>query len=320
MSDSSKALAPPAHILVVDDVEKNTRLVADLLAAKGYRTSKANSGPQALELIEDSAPDLVLLDVMMPGMSGYDVCRTLRADPRHALLPVVLVTALDPATERVKGLDAGADDFISKPINQAELFARVRSLLRVKALQDQLPSEPAVAPARRAEGVALRVCWPVLAEGTSDPQALWSQLLDLQSTIVARAEPHGAILADSDALGSTLWFEDNRAPGQADATARALAVVTALLALRADLAIGVAGGKAVLGSLRRPPNGWQAAAMGPALHDAEGLSRAAGPGRALAAEALTDGWSGAIEAVTLPQIGLGTQPLAAVRILDKVGD
>ena len=81
---------------------------------------------------------MVLLDVMMPGLSGYDVCRRLRGDPGTALLPVVLVTSLDPQQERVKGMEAGADDFLSKPINQAELFARVRSLLRVKALQDEV--------------------------------------------------------------------------------------------------------------------------------------------------------------------------------------
>src|SRR5438552_12197461 len=83
-------------------------------------------------------PDIVLLDVMMPGLSGYDVCRRIRADPTTALLPVVMVTSLDPQTERVKGIEAGADDFISKPINQPELFARVRSLLRIKALQDEV--------------------------------------------------------------------------------------------------------------------------------------------------------------------------------------
>jgi DNA-binding response OmpR family regulator len=127
-----------AHILVVDDAEKNTRLLADLLTAKGYRTSTAASGERALELVRADPPDLVLLDVMMPGMNGYEVCAALRADPEHALLPIVLVTALDPATERVKGMTAGADDFLSKPINQPELLARVKSLLRMKALHDEL--------------------------------------------------------------------------------------------------------------------------------------------------------------------------------------
>lgn len=133
--------APLGHVLVVDDVEKNARLLADLLGARGYRTRAVHSGEAALQAVADEAPDLLLLDVMMPGLSGYDVCRRLRADPQHALLPIVLVTALDPATERAKGLEAGADDFLSKPINQPELMARVRSLLRIKRLHDEVQAQ-----------------------------------------------------------------------------------------------------------------------------------------------------------------------------------
>src|SRR5947207_14256339 len=88
--------------------------------------------------MEREPPDLVLLDVMMPGMSGYEVCRKIRENPATAMVPVVMVTALDPGQERVKGIEAGADDFLTKPIHQAELLARVRSLLRIKALHDQL--------------------------------------------------------------------------------------------------------------------------------------------------------------------------------------
>ena len=127
-----------AHVLVVDDVALNVKLLADLLTVKGYRTSTATSGAEALASIAAEPPDLVLLDVMMPGMSGYDVCRAIRADPAHAMLPVVLVTALDPAEERAKGLDAGADDFLSKPVSQSELLARVRSLLRIKSLYEEV--------------------------------------------------------------------------------------------------------------------------------------------------------------------------------------
>jgi class 3 adenylate cyclase/CheY-like chemotaxis protein len=130
-----------AHILVVDDVPRNVKLLADVLAAKGYRTSTAASGEEALVAIAAEPPDLVLLDVMMPGLSGYDVCRLIRADPKLAMLPVVLVTALDPAKERVNGLEAGADDFLSKPIQQAELMARVKSLLRIKALYDEVQQQ-----------------------------------------------------------------------------------------------------------------------------------------------------------------------------------
>lgn len=131
------------HILVVDDIAKNAKLLADLLSAKGYRTTTAASGEAALDALAGSSADLVLLDVMMPGLSGYDVCRRIRADARHAMLPVVLVTALDAPAERVQGLDAGADDFISKPVQQAELLARVRSLLRIKALYDEVQRQKA---------------------------------------------------------------------------------------------------------------------------------------------------------------------------------
>jgi adenylate cyclase len=127
-----------AKILVVDDVALNVKLLADLLVVKGYRTCTAASGHEALAALEAERPDLVLLDVMMPGMSGYEVCAAIRANPAHAMLPVVLVTALDPAQERARGLDAGADDFLNKPVSQAELLARVRSLLRIKALYDEV--------------------------------------------------------------------------------------------------------------------------------------------------------------------------------------
>jgi len=127
-----------AKVLVVDDTPHNVKLLADLLAVKGYSVATAVNGDEALAKVASERPDLVLLDVMMPGLSGYDVCRRIRGDPGTALLPVVLVTSLDPQQERVKGMEAGADDFLSKPINQAELFARVRSLLRIKSLQDEV--------------------------------------------------------------------------------------------------------------------------------------------------------------------------------------
>jgi CheY-like chemotaxis protein/class 3 adenylate cyclase len=124
-----------AKILVVDDNPRNAKLLAELLRATGYGAITAESGEAALKLVATEKPDLVLLDVMMPGMNGYEVCQAIRADPATAILPVVLVTALDPQ-ERVKGLEAGADDFLTKPVNQPELLARVRSLLRIKSLYD----------------------------------------------------------------------------------------------------------------------------------------------------------------------------------------
>src|SRR5919206_3306856 len=131
------AMAMQHRILVVDDTPQNVKLLSDLLAAKGYAISTAANGEQALAAIAKSAPDMVLLDVMMPGISGYEVCRRIRENPATALLPVVMVTSLDPHQERIKGIEAGADDFLPKPVNQAELFARVKSLLRIKNLQDE---------------------------------------------------------------------------------------------------------------------------------------------------------------------------------------
>jgi class 3 adenylate cyclase len=129
-------VSDPARILVVDDTPENVLLLSVVLEKKGYQVVTASSGAQALQLIATEPPDLVLLDVVMPQMSGYEVCRKIRENPASGVLPVVMVTALDPGQERIKGLDAGADDFLTKPINQAELLARVRSLLRIKGLYD----------------------------------------------------------------------------------------------------------------------------------------------------------------------------------------
>ena len=128
----------PEKILVVDDVPVNVKLLADLLSVRGYAVVTAAGGAEALEKIAKEAPSIVLLDVMMPGMSGYDVCRRIRQNAATAMLPVIMVTALDPTQERVKGIEAGADDFLTKPINQPELLARVKSLLRIKLLHDEL--------------------------------------------------------------------------------------------------------------------------------------------------------------------------------------
>lgn len=289
---SPTAATPPAHILVVDDVEKNTRLLADLLGARGYRTSTASSGAQALAQIDATPPDLVLLDVMMPGMSGYEVCQTLRADPRHGLLPVVLVTALDPAIERIKGLDAGADDFLNKPINQAELLARVRSLLRVKTLQDQLLRErqatPAPAlPTHHAAAVALHVAWPDLPGDTAgqDPGALLAAVQALQDRVAGEAVRLGGVVAGCGGAGMAVLF--NVHPPHVDATRHALRCAAGLQALGAGLAIGVAQGSATVGLLRLPDGGSTVVALGSALQRAEQLSHRAAAGEVLASTGLT---------------------------------
>jgi adenylate cyclase len=134
----SAAEATTGRILVVDDQRTNVELMADLLKQRGYEVLTALDGEQALDIVRREALDLVVSDIMMPGVDGYELCRRVRANAATALLPVVLVTSLDPQAERVKGIEAGADDFLSKPVNWTELFARVRSLLRVKSLQDEV--------------------------------------------------------------------------------------------------------------------------------------------------------------------------------------
>ena len=129
------------NILVVDDNEANRRLLVDILSVHGYTALSVTDGAACLAAVEAAAPDLILLDVIMPGLDGFTVCRTLRRDPRFDRLPIVMVTSLDPHEERVTGLDAGADDFLAKPIQASELLARVRSLLRVKQLYDQVDAQ-----------------------------------------------------------------------------------------------------------------------------------------------------------------------------------
>jgi class 3 adenylate cyclase len=126
------------RILVVDDQRTNAEVVAGLLRNLGYEVDVATEGAEALERVARLPIDLVISDIMMPGMDGYELCRRLRAAPATALLPIVLITSLDPQSERVKGIEAGADDFLSRPVNWAELFARVKRLLHVKALQDEI--------------------------------------------------------------------------------------------------------------------------------------------------------------------------------------
>jgi adenylate cyclase len=128
------------RILVVDDQRANAEMMAGILQARGYEVLTAPSGEAALGEIARSTPDLVVSDILMPNMDGYELCRRLRAQDATALLPVVLVTSVEAHDERVKGLEAGADDFLSKPVNWEELLARVRSLLRIKRLQDEVKS------------------------------------------------------------------------------------------------------------------------------------------------------------------------------------
>lgn len=126
------------RILIVDDIEANVKLLEAKLGSEYFDTLAAYDGESALEAARSQSPDLILLDVMMPGMDGIEVCRILRADQRTAHIPVVMLTALSDIEDRVRGLEAGADDFLTKPANDLTLFSRVRSLVRLKLMIDEL--------------------------------------------------------------------------------------------------------------------------------------------------------------------------------------
>lgn len=131
----------PARILIVDDHEDNVVLLRIILEAQGYRIVSASDGVEALASIRREPPDLLLLDVMMPRLSGYDVVRTIRTDPLLPYVPIILITAKQELSDKIKGLDIGADDFLPKPVQSMELIAKVRALLRLKQVQDALIAE-----------------------------------------------------------------------------------------------------------------------------------------------------------------------------------
>jgi putative two-component system response regulator len=125
-------------ILVVDDEERNLRLMEALLTPLGHEVILALNGEEALEKVREIPPDLILLDVMMPKMDGFELSRRLKGDEETAIIPIIMVTALEEVEDRIEALEAGADDFLSKPVDKTELKARVQSLLKVKAYNDHI--------------------------------------------------------------------------------------------------------------------------------------------------------------------------------------
>lgn len=125
-------------ILVVDDNQQNLELLQVYLEDINCRTIPAHNGPEALEIIRKDPPDLVLLDVMMPKMSGFEVCKRIKSDPKTTDIPIIMVTALNEFRDIERGIDSGTDDFISKPVNKLELLTRVKTMLKLKHLSDKL--------------------------------------------------------------------------------------------------------------------------------------------------------------------------------------
>jgi adenylate cyclase len=148
-----------SKILVVDDEESNRILLCDMLEDKGYKTSQAVDGAEALCEVERDPPDLILLDLMMPGLNGFEVCRRLKQNPETAVIPVLMVTALSERRERILGVEAGANDFLTKPVDMQDLTLRVRNALHAKALYDQLKIEQ-----QKAEDLLLNTLPGTIAE------------------------------------------------------------------------------------------------------------------------------------------------------------
>lgn len=141
----------PGSVLIVDDLPANIRLLAGILKIEGFEVTTAQSGAAALELLRERVPDVVLLDIMMPEMDGFEVCARIRGEAATANLPVVMVTALQETPDRVRALEAGADDFLTKPVEEVEVVARIRSLVRAKRERDAL--EEAYRAVKRAESL-----------------------------------------------------------------------------------------------------------------------------------------------------------------------
>jgi two-component system cell cycle response regulator len=168
-----------ARVLVVDDILSNVKLLEAKLSAEYFEVITASNGEQALTRVAADLPDIVLLDVMMPGMDGFEVCRRIKANAKTAHIPVVMVTALDQPSDRVNGLDAGADDFLTKPVEDTSLFARVRSLVRLKMMTDELR----------------------MREETGQSMGLGDA-----SETMAEPDPTGRILIVEDRPESVAWF------------------------------------------------------------------------------------------------------------------
>jgi two-component system cell cycle response regulator len=172
-----------ARILVVDDIPANVKLLEVKLTAEYFDVVTAPDGPRALDLAHSEAPDLILSDVMMPGMDGFELCRRLKADPETSHIPLVMVTALSDVSDRVRGLEAGADDFLTKPVNDIALFARVRSLARLKQMMDELR----VRQAASGDGTLLSEAELEIASDLGDAKVL---LADASETLAGKVNSY----------------------------------------------------------------------------------------------------------------------------------
>lgn len=191
-----------ARVLVVDDIEANVKLLEARLTAEYFEVLTARGGQEALEVCAREGADVVLLDVMMPGMDGFEVCRRLKANPLSAHIPVIMVTALDQPTDRVNGLEAGADDFLTKPVDDIALITRVKNLARLKMLTDEmlmrastseqmgLPGEQAIDALGMATSARV-----MLVEDHPRSAARIIETLSAEQEVILESDPQRALLA-----------------------------------------------------------------------------------------------------------------------------
>jgi diguanylate cyclase (GGDEF)-like protein len=177
------------RILVVDDHEDNVELLRARLEARGYQVEAARDGLEALERVDARAPDLILLDVMMPKLDGIEVVRRIKGNPQLPFIPIIMQTALETTEDKVEGLDAGADDYITKPIDFAELEARVKSLLRIKALQEELA---------RANESLLRMSQIDGLTGVDNRRHIEERLTEMYEHSARLNEPLAVVMCDVD--------------------------------------------------------------------------------------------------------------------------
>jgi two-component system cell cycle response regulator len=189
-----------ARILVVDDIPANVKLLEARLLAEYFDVMTAADGYTALAICERNQVDLILLDIMMPGIDGFEVCERLKASQKTAHIPVVIVTALDQPTDRVRGLKAGADDFLTKPVNDLQLISRVKSLLRLKTLSDELRIRADTAHTmgiddltRAGEGRADETAQVLLVDGRANSQERIIKALKPVADVLALSDPQAAL-------------------------------------------------------------------------------------------------------------------------------
>ncbi|WP_421418030.1 PleD family two-component system response regulator [Agrobacterium tumefaciens] len=189
-----------ARVLVVDDIPANVKLLEARLVAEYFDVVTAEDGFKALDICDQEQVDIILLDIMMPGMDGFEVCELLKANPKTAHIPVVMVTALDQPSDRVRGLKAGADDFLTKPVNDLQLIARVKSLVRLKAVSDELrlraetAREIGIEEMLRSDGLMQTPGRVLVADGRASSQERIVRALKPVAEVDAVTEPQAALL------------------------------------------------------------------------------------------------------------------------------